>query len=404
VKQIANTLKTLLDNPQIQMICDRTQDLNGLIQEVRDYWKLDLFTRKPGPALLSDGTFKGTDLDLATFVTALADRGAVINLPTYKGIRAATKREGERVIAKENRHGKVLGLWSNQDVFAFGIRVLDHNVVTSNPDGSESVGAPRNFTITNLKGEWYDGWQRIEFSPTAKENTFLQDKSLWTENQIVFKNFVHPNRWVSFYGQYYVITKILLDRLEEESKHLYTTIKALQEAGVKYPATGTGAKTEWPESQKVGEEEVVTVPAFQCEIDFPEFKGEYPRRGETVDSLVAMTDRRKSLIYHLMPELRFAARAVELAFYKYGIERNEVDATTIAGGKSTVPTLMDERLPTWIDAKWERDYTPKGKRNKWSRLVLFQPAPGKQGVALRYRIWEKKERVAAAPASPAYVS
>jgi len=110
-KAVAQTLKSILDHEHYDTFMNRKKPLwlhgGAAIQDVISWWNLDLFKRKPGPALDTDGTFKGTDLDLATFMYALAQRGAVVNLPEYKRMRAATKREGERVISSQNRHGQV---------------------------------------------------------------------------------------------------------------------------------------------------------------------------------------------------------------------------------------------------------------------------------------------------------
>ena len=51
-------------------------------------------------------------------------------------------------------------------------------------------------------------------------------------------------------------------------------------------------------------------------------------------------------------------------------------------------------FPSWLkNVKWEESYTPKGKRTVWNRLIFFQPGIGKQGVSIRFREYEKTERV-----------
>lgn len=251
-------------------------------------------------------------------------------------------------------------------------------VTQDSETGRETVGAPRCFALTDVHGKWHEGWERIEFSPTAKENDFLNNNSLWTENTVVFKNFVHPNRWISFYGQYYFIAKALVERLTEEASVLNKQIKELQESGVQYPASGEGAQQEWSKTEKVGETTSIMVETLQAEVDIPDFQGDYPTPKKTTDELVRITQRRRELVYDIKPKLNFAIRSVELAFFKHGFQ----DGT--------------EKMPAWItDAKWERDFVQKGKRTAWNRLVLFQPAPGQPAVSLRYRKWTKKETIAA---------
>lgn len=378
-KTIASTLREVLNSEVMQVISDRTQTIMPMAEKVLGHWDLDLYTRNPGPAVLTQTGLKPTDLDLATFMMALVNRGAVINLPRYEGMRAASVRPNERIVSRENRHGPINGLFCNREAFSFGILVNDQNVVVIYPDGSERTGAPRNFSLVNVEGKWHDGWRRIEFSPSAKENDWLNDKRLWTGRSVVFENFVHPNRWISFYGQYYFITKCLIERLEEEARHLNSEIHRLLEIGISYPLSDQ--PKEWPKAEKVGEEKSIQVTAFEAAVDVPEKKGEYPKTPATIEDLVRITDTRRGMVYGITRKLRFAARSVELAFFRNGFTK----VNNSARG--------EEILPAWIDAKWERNYTLPGKRKKFNRLVLFQPAPGQQGVAIRYRIWDKTERV-----------
>jgi len=382
-KHVAKSLKSVMENYWMTVITDRSFDPVPTAEQMIRNWSFDLFTRKPGPAIDEDGEFVGTDLDLATFMFTLAQRGAVINLPNYKRMRAATIREGERVISASNRHGKVVGMYANQDVFSFGVKIIDQNVVTQDQNtGVETTGAPRNFSLTGITGKWHPFWSPIEFSPSARENAFLQNNEIWTGNKVIFSQFVHPNRWVSLYGQHYFLAKAMIDRLEDEGKFLNTEIKRLLASGIEYPKTGNGAKYETPETKTdTTDTSDVMVDAFEVEIDIPEYKGEYKKLSDTQEALIKATSRRKHIVYNLKASLNFAVRTVELAFFLYGIEKTE-------DGKPL------EKMPGWIqDAKWERDYKPKGKRNAWNRLILFQERVGESGVAIRYRVWKKKEKV-----------
>lgn len=377
-KQVAGTLVNILDNPLMQAVLDSTASVEKFATDMISRWSMDLYTRKPGPAITEDGKFKGTDLDLACFLMALVDRGAVINLPSYKSKRQTEVKEGQRLLSKENRHGKVISLSAHQQVFSFSIRIFDNNIIAQDPqNGQEATGDFRNFMLVDIDGSWYEGWKRIEFMPSAMENNFLNDHSLWSGHSVIFKNFVHPNRWVSLYGQYYFQTKALIQRMSHEAQFLNTEIKRLQAAGVRYPITGEGAKKVWPKSHKVGEAKSVKVDAMEVEVDLPAFSGEYDSIEATQEELVRITDLRKSWVNKIVPMLRFATRTVELAFFKHGM-------------KDGVP-----KMPSWISgAEWEKDFVLPGKRNKWNRLILFQPAVGEFGVAIRYRLFQKSERVA----------
>jgi len=357
----AQSLTSLLETQLMDDIINRDSDILASVDEVVYWWGYDLMSRSPGPAY-RDGVFVGTDLDLACFIYALANRGAVINLPKYKGLRARTRREGEMITSAENRHGNVIGLTSNKDVFSFSVRIKDMNVMTS-----DSVGAFRNFALTDLEGEWYKGWQKIEFLPSADENKFITENQLWTGNMVIFKNFVHPNRWTSFYGQYYFITKAMISRLTEQASHLNREIKRLLEEGIEYPPESTEAPRSHGRTTKEAGKKI-KVPAFQVEVDFPELVGEYPTYEATQENLIEITRMRKKMI-STTTKLRFATRATELALFKYG----------------------QNKMPAWLkDKEWEKGYRQPGKRTDWDRLTFNDD----EILGLRKRVWEKTETVA----------
>jgi len=361
----------------MQAILSRQENVDEIAEELIEHWRYDLYTRRPGPALLADGVLIPTDLDLACFMSALVDRKAVINLPTYQSRRASTTKASERVVSKENRHGNCHGLTSNKECFSFGVTIKDFNVIVSNETEGDSVGAFRTFMLVDVDGSWHDGWGCIEFHPTAKENDFLNDKSLWTGHTVYFKNFVHPNRWSSFYGQYYFLTKIMIDRLEEEATFLRKHVKELRAAGVQYPPSAGDVKPAEYEKTERGEAVSIKVVAFQAEVDVP-WTGEFRwnPQGNPQEDLVAASRRLKKIQYGMLPHLRFAARATEYAFSKIGANNHS--------------------FPGWIKgAEWQADYVQPGKKIKWFRLVLNQLYPWTKGFAIRFRYYEKSERVAA---------
>lgn len=373
-KSVAKTLVGILDDPRVKKIQDLSQSVDDLAKKMISDWSMDLYTRKPGPAYDEDGVFVGTDLDLACFMLALAERNAVIVLPKYKARRQAQKTEGEIIVSKDNRHGRIMGLSANKETFSFSVRIEDMNVITQN---GTKVGAPRNFMLVDLDGSWHKGWESIQFVPSAIENDFLNDHNLWSGASVIFKNFVHPNRWISFYGRPYFVTKALIQRLESESTHLNAEVKRLLKAGIDFPESRE--KKEWPKKTNVGDAEKKRVSAFEVEIDLPEPSGKFAEVEATPQALSIAADRRKELVYSTIQKLRFMARATELAFFKHG--RNG-DAA--------------EKMPAWIqNAKWERVFKLPKKRKEWNRLILTQPGVGEFGIAIRYRIWEKTETVAA---------
>lgn len=371
-KIVASTLKNILENNVMQFILDRTLPLDDVIPLVQKYWGYDMYNRKPGPALI-DGIFEGTDLDLACFLTALADRGAVLNIPTYKSMRPKTIKEGQRLVSKGNRHGKILNLVSNKDVFSFGLKMLDMNVITT-----DEVGDFRTFSLTGPDGNWYDGWDCIQWDPSAKENAFLTENKIWTENRVVFKHFVHPNRWISMYGQFYFITKALIARLTEQAADNYRQIKIMLDEGITYPESGLGAKKDWPETTRE-EGKSVKFESLEVEVDIPDNGTKFPEADHNQKSLIFLTDQRRLWNNTIIPNLNFSARITEYAFYKHGIKND--------GG---------EKMPAWLSGGtvWERNFKFPGKRIEWDRIKFMQPGVGEYAVAIRKRKKVKSEIMA----------
>jgi hypothetical protein len=365
-KTIAESLLFMLTHPVAVAILNRENSIDRAIDEVESWWGYDLFKRKPGRAYYDEqGNFHTTDLDLACFMYELSRRGAVINIPRYKSMRANVQREDQQLASKYNRHGKIIGLNSNKDFFSFSIKVIDENVI-----GEDQVGDFRNFALTDLTGEWYKGWHRIEFSPTLKENRWLHEKELFTGNTIYFKNFIAPNRWTSFFGHHYALTKMLLDRLEDESKFYASEIKRLQAEGITFPK-GEGPREFVPYTKEKGVRKSFT--AFEVRVQYPEIEGKYSKSDSTQEMLVELYNRRKYFVYTLAPRLRFMTRAAEYAHFKNA-----------------------NRMPFWIqNNKWQSGYKLPRGRIEWDRLVLFQPEPGKPAVSLLKRQYEKSTEVAA---------
>jgi len=333
-KKVAKSLLNVMDHEIMMGIMDRQFHPEVLVEDAQKWWGFDMYSRKPGPALVDQ-----------------------------------TIKEGQRVVSKDNRHGPIVGLTSNKDLFSFGVKIMDANVIET-----DSVGDYRTFSITDPSGEMYDGWQTIQFDPSAKENKFLTENDLWTGNRVYFKNFVHPNRWISFYGSHYFITKCLIERLKDQAKNFNLQIKRMLDNGIKYPTSGEGAQPSWPKQTKA-EGKSVKFRALEVEIDIPDYVNEYPVFEDSQKNLVELTKTRRYWTYKVVPALSFAARCTELAHLKYGFN---------GSGK--------EKMPAWLtNVKWESGYKLKGKRIEWNRLVLFQPGVGEQAVAIRKRIKEKSE-------------
>lgn len=362
-KQISQSLMTLLINPMVLDTLNRQADIIPVAEAAKGFWSYDLMNRTPSPAYNEYGVFTGTDLDLACFLYELAGRGAVIDIPYYKaGTRKTKRADQERISA--SGHGAIIGVGSHKDFFKFSVKIFDENVV-----GADKVGDFRNYNLTNHTGEWYDGWRTIQFVPTMNENKFITENRLWSGNRIVFSNFIHPNRWTSFFGQYYVISKIVIERLTEEIKHLNAELKAMLSEGITYPeGEGPAPFVE----REYGETKPMKFESFQAKIFIPELdlKGEYPEIEHDQKNLVSTYNKRKELA-KIKDSLSFMTRATEYAHY-----------------------INPDRMPAWIqNVSWEKGFREPGKRTDWDRLLLFQPEVGKHGVSILKRTVEKTARV-----------
>lgn len=369
-KHVATTLMTILENPIMQEIQDKSSDICKLIDTVDGFWKYDLFSRKPSPAMYDDAgnLLQSTNLDLATFLYALWDRGAAINIPQYKGWRPKSITEGQVVVSNTNRHGKITGLVSNADLFSFNIRIQDSNVMTT-----DGVGFPRAFSLTDPNGDWYEGWKTIQFLPTAKENQWLTEAKVWDNHKIVFDHFVNPNRWISFFGQYYFMTKVMIDRLKDEKAHLTNIKKRMEAAGISLPED---SRDEFPEYGK-SETEAGQSVKFKClevVVDVPDATGEYKDYENNQENLIEVYSRLRKIRLG-QEKLSFSARTIEYAVYSQN---------------------RFETFPTWIkNVNWEDGFKEGPRsRTEWRRLKLVQPGVAQRSVAIRYRIKEKSEIVA----------
>lgn len=365
-KVIAKTLKNLEFDQCMLQISNRSINIEKVIEEVKNYWSYDLYTRKPGPIYNKEGIFEGTSLDLACFLYALVERNAVINLPEYERFRQKKFKTGQILTSNKNRHGVIVGLNSNKNNFTFSVKIKDANVMLT-----DSIGDYRNFAITDFTGKWYDGWKTIDFIPDINENKFITENKLWCTTSIPFNYFIHPNRWTSFFGYYYFVTKFLIQRLKEERIYLNLIKKEMLLKGIRYPPSKTGKRKPRSYIKKhIDKGKQIKVNSFKVEVDFFKTNHLFPRYQSNSENLVKVTKLWRKYGKDIS-KLQFMTRATEYAHFNF-----------------------PDRFPSWIkNTKWEKDYVLKGKRTKWNRLVLFQPKVGSQAVAIRKRFFQKAERV-----------
>jgi hypothetical protein len=354
----------------LALLLDRTSDVRAVCDRIAATWRYDLATRKVGGAYEDDDGVYRTDLDLACYMAAIAEHRGTIVLPEYRTRRAATRTEGEVIISKDNRHGRVIGLTSNADVFSFNVLIEDANVMTA-----DSVGKPRNFMLQDLDGTWHDGWKVIRVLPATPEEKRLFEG---TNGQVSFKYFVHPNRWTSFYGRAYLLAKVAEKRLEDQDRFLKSEAKRIKDALGIVPEP-------WPKTTKVGDETSIKVEAFNAEVDGAEFTGEYSEFSANHLGLEAISDLRHR-IGELLRTLRFHIRATEFAFYSQSFK----PAVGCGATSYLVSGGVNLEQPSWAKGAWTCGYKESAKaRTHWARREC------ESGLSIRFRVWEKTEKVAA---------
>ncbi|TSC67497.1 MAG: hypothetical protein G01um101466_699 [Parcubacteria group bacterium Gr01-1014_66] len=366
--KLADTVKevVLLKNEYAAAIMDRNMRIDeGFVAAIMGQSLMTWEGRNPGPALDSDGNFQGTDLDLLSFLMPIADRKAVIEIPRYRNRRKIVRRANERKIGS-NQFGAVTGLASHKDALSFSIRLYDQTIVRRDPaTHRERTGAFRNYMIVDCDGHWYDGWDRICWSPTAEENRFLSEKSLWTDNSVIFKYYVHPNRWQSVFGAPYFLQKMLLERIDDEAQFYRSEVKRLQSMDILFPSEQGGSFYTPPVSE--GETKPISVQTIEMILDIPEFLGAYTPMEENSKGLQNAYSRQKFLTYTLKPFIQFCTRANEAAYYHFG--------------QGQVASWMQGR--TWVEWK------PSKGRTQWHMMRLGVD------MALRYRIRIMTQQVSA---------
>ncbi|MDP3963474.1 MAG: hypothetical protein Q8Q39_03180 [bacterium] len=366
--RLAESVKEVLigAHPYAKAILDRKTPVDeALVGAVMAQTVFSWKDRTPLAALDENGDFIGMDLDLFSFLVPMAARSAIIELPEYRNRRQVVRKASERRDGQA-RFGKMTGLISHKDVFSFSARIWDESVMVQNAaSGQERAGAHRNYMLVDIDGTWHDGWKNVQWDPSAEENAFLKRNKIFNGNTIAFTHYVHPNRWQSLFGAPYFLLKMLHARLGEEGKFYRDEVKRLERLGIEVPP---GEKAPYEKPESTGEKKNITVETLEVDLIMPPFSGSYSPVSDTIEGVRQAYRRQKLLTYSLRPQMQFAMRADEAAYFLYG----------------------KGRIAHWIARKtWKEDRMDCGRYGPWSRLDL---APK---TALRWRLRPITQTVAA---------
>jgi len=174
------------------------------------------------------------------------------------------------------------------------------------------------------------------------------------------------------FGRYYVLAKVIIDRVSSETKHVNVEIKRIAAEGIVLPEEVDRKRAK---SSKTGTEVSVKVKTIEAYVDHPEFSGKFALYSTDVEGLRAAKARKK-VLGKTKANLQFHVRATEYAYMKHG----------------------EGKYPSWVTEKFE-DH--KVKKTVWQRLgfstIESTDADGNttsEDVAIRYRTKEISARVA----------
>jgi len=379
-KQIAGSLKNILDNKILKTILDKSSKIGDVSSQILNYWSFDVEDK------IQNFSIEETDkdeiqliekrIDLATFLVTLKSKNSVIVIPEYLRRRPKSIKNNEVVIDQKNRTGEIINVTSNKKTFGFGIRIKDRNVL--NLSNKDQLGY-RTFLITDFDGVLYEGWDTLNFDEHDIMNKWISDLNITNKNKfkISFTHFINPEKWICLYGKKYFLLKCLVNRLEDQTKYMNYLIKDMLKKGFRYCSSKKGAKEKYEFEKSVKEKGVSEkIWTFQVKVDSP-LENKYPSITYSNKVLTAMSNKYRELKRDLN-YARFISRCIELAFalkHPYDEEGN----------------IENFHYPYWIkDAEWTKQ---KMKRTSWYRLKYVQKEVGQLSYGLRVRWIKRSEKV-----------
>jgi len=328
--------RNILDYPIVKNILDQSMPIEHATNYVIEKLNIDFEFEKQNPK------------DMVTLLKLLKEKNAVIIIPEYKSLSGGQSKENEIIISNKNRHGKIIGLIANNSNFSFSIKIIDSNIINEN-----NVGAPRNFRVTNPEGMKGMG----KFQILSKFAEF---------EKMEFRTFVSPDRWIEMFSENYFLSKLLIKRLTMEASYYYNVINDILAEGIKYPETKKVSDGEYYYAKGIKKK----IRAFSVDVYVPGLEGEsrFPEYEYNQENLINLVDKRRAIIYKIVPKINFMARVIEFAYFRFN-------------GDNIIPESFKE---IWGDVSWQ---PMKIGRTMWDCLKLSN------GLEIRKREFEKIERM-----------
>lgn len=297
--------------------------------------------------------------DMASLLLLLYYRQSDILIPEYHTTKEKNTDNNHIIIDSKNRQGRIVGLVSNASTFNFSVRIIDNKVKEIKDDGTEIVGCPRTFTLTDTDGNLSDNWKNFHFLPTDKENDFFKDILYYTKDKIPFDKFINKEKAQCFYTDWYYNMKMAIHRLTQEKKYLQSMLKKYQEIK-EDDNSKTLNNVSYKKKEKSQDDKVksISILCFECVIDEPVISFSYIN--ESLDPEII-----RGQIYETMNGINS-----KLEFYRFVTRMIECAWTKINPYDSDMKP--DEfKIYGRYDVKWEKEPVKfPGKRIEWFKCIL----------------------------------
>lgn len=304
-------------------------------------------------------------LDLMTFLLIAKHKNCYVKIPQYTNLTKNRIHEKQQQVSLDSE-GKIISLKSNKDTFNFSITILDKKYIEAKNNDDNYEFAPRTYTLTDYYGDIIPAWKNnFVFNISDAEKEYYQQFIDLDNNTINIDKFVNPQLEQSFYTEYYMLLKLLVERLVAERKFLSDLRKQYipllpKSKTVVTESISTTDDSSKKDTKKDKDTEPVIVKCFEANISssyiFDSTKFTYLDRCKNdVKSVVKLCDSYLEGIIDLTDECKFICRSIELAFTKMN------------------PELDPAKLHTYkrSDCKWNEQKIKFPKcRIEWTELMF----------------------------------
>ncbi len=370
VRPMAQTIRDVVElrDPMVRTIMDLGVSITPELVDDVIWCGVFGWAHRTPPSAVKDGDVVKTEFDYLSMLVALAERRAMIEIPSYRARRPTVQAKGERRIV-ERRFGHIVALVSNANAFSFSVRIHDQGLAIADGRGRERVGDERTYMLVDLNGKLRAGAGRVVFKPDSDETAFFRRIGVLPRDvdAVQFNTAVHRNRQQSLGAAPYLRMKLLHARVVDELEHCDRMMAWFRAQHVAAPS---GHDYSSPRSRRVGATKRINVRTMEAQIEHPRFEGSCPYPVATTECFGQWLEHRK-LLNGFRERVQFVTRADELAYWLYGYREQYVNQ--------------------WLgQSSWD---VPAGRSTAWRRLYIAN------GFALRLRVKTVAQKVSAKRAS-----